>query len=227
MSLTRPKPQTVRTIFKLYLELRSFGKLVAELDRRRIVTKRRDTKVAKYQGGIPFTYGPLAYFLKNRIYLGETHHGGKWFKGEHAAILDRQTFDRVQQLLKENNVRRGTKFSESGACSRASYLTTRATGWGRRFPARMACDTGSTSAPRCADENTTLARSPGSRRRRSKVSSRRKFGRNSTLMRSTIEELFERIERVTVSAGKIQITLGDASSNKRPIEIPWDAKAER
>ena len=54
-----------------------------------IVTKRRDTKVAKYQGGIPFTYGPLAYFLKNRIYLGETHHGGKWFKGEHEAILDR------------------------------------------------------------------------------------------------------------------------------------------
>ena len=87
--INKTEAQTVRTIFKLYLELRSFGKLVAELDRRRIVTKRRDTKVAKYQGGIPFTYGPLAYFLKNRIYLGETHHGGKWFKGEHAAILDR------------------------------------------------------------------------------------------------------------------------------------------
>ena len=112
--INKTEAQTVRTIFKLYLELRSFGKLVAELDRRRIVTKRRDTKVAKYQGGIPFTYGPLAYFLKNRIYLGEIHHGGKWFKGEHAAILDRQTFDRVQQLLKENNVRRGAKFSESG-----------------------------------------------------------------------------------------------------------------
>ena len=104
--INKTEAQTVRTIFKLYLELRSFGKLVAELDRRRIVTKRRNTKVAKYQGGIPFTYGPLAYFLKNRIYLGETHHGGKWFKGEHAAILDRETFDRVQQLLKENNVRR-------------------------------------------------------------------------------------------------------------------------
>ena len=98
--INKTEAETVRTIFRLYLELGSFGKLVAELDRRRIVTKRRNTKVAKYRGGIPFTYGPLAYFLKNRIYVGETHHGGKWFKGEHEAILDRPTFDRVQQLLK-------------------------------------------------------------------------------------------------------------------------------
>ena len=91
--INKTEAETVRTIFQLYLELKSFGKLVAELDRRKIVTKRRNVKVAKYQGGIPFTYGPLAYFLKNRIYLGEIHHGGKWFKGEHAAILDRQTFD--------------------------------------------------------------------------------------------------------------------------------------
>ena len=87
--INKSDAETVRTIFRLYLELGSFSKLVAELDRRKIVTKRRKTKVAKYQGGIPFTYGPLAYFLKNRIYIGETHHGGKWFKGEHEAILDR------------------------------------------------------------------------------------------------------------------------------------------
>ena len=59
--------ETVRTIFDLYLNLKSFSKLVAELDRRGIVTKRRKTKVAKYNGAIPFTYGPLAYFLKNRV----------------------------------------------------------------------------------------------------------------------------------------------------------------
>ena len=113
--INKSEAETVRTIFRLYLELGSFSKLVAELDRRKIVTKRRNTKVAKYRGGIPFTYGPLAYFLKNRIYIGETHHGGKWFKGEHEAILDRPTFDRVQELLKSNTVKRRVKFSESGA----------------------------------------------------------------------------------------------------------------
>jgi site-specific DNA recombinase len=113
--VNKAEAETVRTIFRLYLEQGSFSKLVAELDRRKIVTKRREIKVVKYQGGIPFTYGPLAYFLKNRTYIGETHHAGKWFKGEHEAILDRPTFERVQELLKSNTVKRRTKFSESGA----------------------------------------------------------------------------------------------------------------
>jgi DNA invertase Pin-like site-specific DNA recombinase len=113
--INKVEAHTVRTIFQLYLEVKSFGRLVAELDQRKIVTKRRDTEVAKYRGGISFTYGPLAYLLKNRIYIGEIHHGGKWFKGEHEAILDRQTFERVQQLLKSNLNGRRIKYSESGA----------------------------------------------------------------------------------------------------------------
>jgi len=84
--------ETVRTVFRRYLELKSFGRLVADLDRQGIVTKRRETKVPKYRGGIPFTYGPLSYLLRNRIYIGEIQHGGKWYDGEHEPILDRGTF---------------------------------------------------------------------------------------------------------------------------------------
>ncbi|MEH2567719.1 recombinase family protein [Bradyrhizobium sp. AZCC 2289] len=113
--INKTEAETVRTVFRLYLDLKSFSKLAAELDRRGIVTKRRTTKVAKYNGGIPFTYGPLAYFLKNRIYLGEIHYGDKWFEGEHEAILDRQIFERVQDLLKSNGNGRRIKYSESGA----------------------------------------------------------------------------------------------------------------
>jgi site-specific DNA recombinase len=113
--INKAEAEVVRTIFRQYLELQSFSKLVADLDRRGIVTKRRHTKVAKYNGAIPFTYGPLAYFLKNRLYLGEMHHGGKWFKGEQEAIVDRATFEKVQQLLKANAQGRKVKRSESGA----------------------------------------------------------------------------------------------------------------
>jgi site-specific DNA recombinase len=120
--INKTEAETVRTIFRLYLELKSFGKLVAELDRRKIITKRRDTKVAKCNGGIPFTYGPLAYFLKNRIYVGEMHHGGKWFKGEHQAILDRPTFERVQALLASNRITRRIRHSESGALLRGKLF---------------------------------------------------------------------------------------------------------
>jgi recombinase len=97
--INKGEAETVRTIFKRYLQLQSFGKLVEDLDAKGIVTKRRDTKVKKFNGGIPFTYGPLAHFLKNRLYIGETGHKDKWFPGEHAAIVDKQTFDQVQQLL--------------------------------------------------------------------------------------------------------------------------------
>src|SRR6266404_9087967 len=113
--INKAEAETVRTIFRRYLELQSFCKLVADLDRSGIVTKRRNTKVAKFNGAIPFGYGPLAYFLKNRVYLGEVHHGGKWFKGEHEAILDRATFDRVQQLLATKSNGRKAKRSKSAA----------------------------------------------------------------------------------------------------------------
>lgn len=107
--------ETVRTIFRRYIELQSFGRLVVDLDKRGIVTKRRNTKVKKYNGGIPFTYGPLAHFLKNRIYIGETGHSGKWYPGEHKAIIDRKTFDKVQELLVASTNKRKIKRSESGA----------------------------------------------------------------------------------------------------------------
>jgi site-specific DNA recombinase len=113
--INKAEAETVRYVFQRYLELQSFGKLVEDLDRRGIVTKRRDTKVRKYNGGIPFTYGPLAYFLKNRIYIGETGHKDKWFQGEHTAIVNRKTFDQVQQLLASKSAGRRALRSASEA----------------------------------------------------------------------------------------------------------------
>src|SRR5882757_2945350 len=93
--INKAEAETVRYIFKRYLELQSFGKLVEDLDRGGILTKRRDTKVSKYNGGIPFTYGPLAHFLKNRLYIGETGHQDKWFPGEHAAIVENEALAHI------------------------------------------------------------------------------------------------------------------------------------
>ena len=91
--------KTVRMIFTRYLALKSFQKLIDELNDKGIVTKKRPL-ADKIAGGIPFTYGPLAYLLKNRTYLGETGHGGHWFAGEHEPIIARGTFEEVQRLLK-------------------------------------------------------------------------------------------------------------------------------
>ena len=107
--------ETVRCIFYRYLELKSFRKLVDDLDRSAIVTKARKVAGGGKIAGIPFTYGPLAYLLKNRTYLGETGHGGEWFKGEHEAIIDDATFDHVQSLLNSNAITRKSNRTSSEA----------------------------------------------------------------------------------------------------------------
>ena len=45
--------------------------------------------------------------LKNRLYLGEVPHCGNWHKGQHEAIVDAVSFDRVQNIREDN--RRGAK----------------------------------------------------------------------------------------------------------------------
>jgi DNA invertase Pin-like site-specific DNA recombinase len=224
--INKTEAQTVRTIFQLYLEVRSFGRLVGELDRRRIVTKRRDTKVVKYRGGIPFTYGPLAYLLKNRIYLGEIHHGGKWFKGEHAAILDQDVFDRVQQLLRENIVRRGTKFSESGALLKGKLFDDKGNRMGPTFSSKNGVRYRfyiSTALRGRKDKAGTVTR----------VSTPEIEGLVETEVRKklsiddvTKEQLFDHVQRVTITSSKIQIILAHASGAKRPIEIQWSSKTK-
>lgn len=106
--------ETVRMMFERYLALRSFQALIDELNAKGIASKKRAVK-GKQTGGVPFTYGALAYLLKNRLYLGETGHGGKWFAGEHEPIIDPKTFQAVQDLIKENTAGRTGKRYRSGA----------------------------------------------------------------------------------------------------------------
>ena len=102
----------VRTIFERYLEVKCLRRLKADLDERHIVSKRRTNSSGAPSGGMPLTFGPLAYLLKNRTYLGEMGHKGKWFTGEHAAIIDPTLFNAVQELLKSNSVTRRQPRSE-------------------------------------------------------------------------------------------------------------------
>jgi site-specific DNA recombinase len=221
--INKTEAETVRTIFRLYLELKSFGKLVAELDRRKIVTKRRDTKVAKYNGGIPFTYGPLAYFLKNRIYVGEMHHGGKWFKGEQQAILDRPTFERVQDLLKSNRITRRIKHSQSGALLR-----------GKLFD-----DKGNAMSPSFSSKNGIRYRFYVSTAQRGRMDRAGSVTRVSApeiegIIEDTIrrkleeqgasaEQIWDRIERAVVGTKSIRVTIGSISDDApaQAVEVPW------
>ena len=91
--------ETVRYVFSQYLEAGSLGLLIDDLRRRGVVTRVRTLATGRIVGGVPFTRGPLAYLLKNRMYLGELNHGPNSYPGEHRPIVAREVFDAVQAKL--------------------------------------------------------------------------------------------------------------------------------
>ena len=66
--------KTVRMIFERYLALGSLPALQRELRALGVVTRRRTLSSGRITGGAPLTNGPLAYMLRNRLYLGEINH---------------------------------------------------------------------------------------------------------------------------------------------------------
>ena len=105
----------VRLIFERYCALGSMIALMRELRERTILTRRRTLSSGRTIGGIPFTKGPLAYLLKNRMYLGEINHGQASYPGEHSAIIDRALFEAAQETLARNATARGYSRSRSQA----------------------------------------------------------------------------------------------------------------
>lgn len=101
ISVNEAEAETVRAIFRRYLELGSLSPLLADLRRQGITTKRRIQSSGKIIGGIPFTRGPLAHLLRNRFFIGEVPFKGEILPGEQLPILDRGLFDAVQARLSE------------------------------------------------------------------------------------------------------------------------------
>jgi site-specific DNA recombinase len=106
---------TVRTIFRRYLELGSIGALAEYLDRRGLRTKRQEISNGRVRGGIRFGVGYLAQILRNRFYIGDVVYRGKVHRGEHQAIVDQAMFEAVRAKLADNAVARRLKLRASPA----------------------------------------------------------------------------------------------------------------
>lgn len=99
LQVDETEAEQVRFIFRRYLEMPSVLALRNDLEDRGYLTKRRVLSKGKTVGGIPFYKGPLAYLLKNRVYIGESRHGDKHYPGQHSPIIDRELFDAVQAKI--------------------------------------------------------------------------------------------------------------------------------
>ena len=92
----------VRAIFALYLDHRGLLPVVEELARRGWCNKQSRTRQGRVRGGRPFTKGSLHQLLTNVTYIGQVRYHQEVHPGEQPAIVDPETWQKVQALLAHN-----------------------------------------------------------------------------------------------------------------------------
>jgi DNA invertase Pin-like site-specific DNA recombinase len=101
--------KTVRWVFARFLEIGSATRIMEELNERGVTTKRWISKRGEPYGGLPWNKTHLYRLLNNRVYVGDVHHKGTHYPGEHEAIIDGPMYDKVQMILAENHRARGNR----------------------------------------------------------------------------------------------------------------------
>jgi DNA invertase Pin-like site-specific DNA recombinase len=99
--------KTVRDIFRRFLVLRSPLNLAKELNAQGVTTKEWTTQKGKVHKDGRWNKSNIYKLLNNRKYIGEVTHHGAVYPGEHDAIVDAKTWERVQEIFKENGRSRG------------------------------------------------------------------------------------------------------------------------
>jgi site-specific DNA recombinase len=94
--------QTVRRIFRRYVELKSTDQLRLELKATGVISKIRITEKGNRLGGNPFSRGALNHLIRNRVYTGEVLYKGSIYPGQHEGIVDRKLFDQAQAIMEHN-----------------------------------------------------------------------------------------------------------------------------
>jgi site-specific DNA recombinase len=99
LTILDAEAKTIRTLFRLYLELGSVRRVKEAADSLGLMTKIRPDADRRMRGGRPLSRGHLYHLLSNPIYAGRIPHRGDSFEGQHPAIIDRETWDAVQKQL--------------------------------------------------------------------------------------------------------------------------------
>lgn len=139
--INEKEAETIRTLFRLYLELGTVRRLKAEADHLGLTSKLRCYK-GKTTGGTAFSRGHLYKLLGNPLYAGKIRHKDIIHDGQHEAIIEWHIWEKVQKQLaagaapriasenqKQVNLLTGLAYDGSGDLFCPSY-TTKA---GRRY----------------------------------------------------------------------------------------------
>jgi len=99
--------EQVRHIFDLYLKNLSLGETVKALNEMGWTTKSWKTNKGHLRRGAPFNRDRLHRLLTNVLYIGKVPYREEVYEGEHDAIVDMETWERVRKTLALNRRNRG------------------------------------------------------------------------------------------------------------------------
>ncbi|MFN5085238.1 MAG: recombinase family protein [Novosphingobium sp.] len=102
LAIIEEHAELVRSIYRRYLELGTVRLLADALAHEGVMTPARQTEKGFAYGGRRFSRGQLYHLLKNPIYAGKISHKGKVWDGNHPAIIDQVTWDKVQAQLADH-----------------------------------------------------------------------------------------------------------------------------
>ena len=105
--VNEPEAKLIRHIFRRFVELGSATMLVRELKLDGVTSKSWVTQGGNIRKGTPISKGLIYKLLNNRTYLGELRHKDQWYQAEHAALIDRETWDGAKAILSSNGRVRG------------------------------------------------------------------------------------------------------------------------
>lgn len=221
----------VRQIFRRYLEFGAVVPLKAALDGENVRLPERISGSGKHTGGGLVSRGHLHNILTNPIYAGRLPHKGRVYDGQHEAIIDAETWVRIQALLADHTHRRNKnvrstrallagKLYDDGGCrmspSEASrgarrwrYYVSQAVLQGRRSEA------GSISRLAAAEIEDQVLKAV-----------RSAVGPNADRLSSN--SIRDGLERVTIGRAGLTIDMNDQlalEDNSRSIHLPWTPRS--
>jgi site-specific DNA recombinase len=223
--------EQVRLIFWRYLDLGCLTALMRDLAERAIVTKVSRRRDGSLRGGILFTKGPLAYLLRNRVYVGEVVHKGRHYPGEHEPIVPPELFEAVQRALSAKASAGGSRVNAGSLLSglifddrgnRMSPSTARKRGARYRSYVSCALAQGRTAAAG------SVARAPAPEIEALVIDAFRRTQGLDETEADQRERLASWLERVVVRRGAIEIVpKADAMGETAAVLLPWNPPARR
>ncbi len=253
----------VRGLFLRYLDVGSVVRLKIALDAENVRSPVRINRSGRRTGGVPISRGHLYWILSNPIYVGRLRHKGLIHDGLHPAIVDIETWDRVQQrLARQTQTRRaarsddhsflaGKLFDDRGNRMGASHASKGGRRW-RYYVSRAALsgqkqEAGSVARIPAAEIEDRVARAVGTHLTGQAsviadhqinrgflggnvASVQREQTRRPPTDSAAENDVRNAIERVTVSATRIEIVLSESvvgDGQDRLLTLPWSRTSSR